>query len=190
MAAINQEAIAAERQRLYESASLRDDLDDTHASALLQWGEQQVERLAAEYPEDFEQKARFLRQLMKNINRFVGQRQYNDEAGQREYMEKVSKYMQPLGFGEMSAEELLSQLPTEKADHASNLQAIFQTLGSEEQTEQPEPTSPTTPHDPLKKALNLGARVALPLEKSNEHSINQRDNRAEQESNPYDESEE
>ncbi|MCA9914399.1 MAG: hypothetical protein KC496_13685, partial [Anaerolineae bacterium] len=149
MAAINQEAIDAERQRLYESASLRDDLDDTHATTLLQWGEEQVKRLAEEYPEDFEQKARFLRQLIKNINRFVGQRQYNDEAGQREYMEKVSKYLEPLGFGDLSTEEILAQLPTEKTDHASNLQAIFQTLGTEEQDTTPEPDEPSDPANPL-----------------------------------------
>ncbi len=190
MAAINQQAIDAERQRLYESASLRDDLDDTHATTLLQWGEQQVERLAAEYPEDFEQKARFLRQLLKNINRFVGQRQYNDEAGQRKYMEKVSKYMEPLGFGGMSAEELLAQLPAEKEDHASNLQAIFNTLNTEDTAAQPAPDEPSMPKNPLQQAFNLGKQTALPLENPNEHSINQRDNRAEQESNPYDEPEE
>jgi len=38
MAEINQQAIDAERQRLYESASLRDDLDDSEASTLLKWG--------------------------------------------------------------------------------------------------------------------------------------------------------
>ncbi|MEO1290154.1 MAG: hypothetical protein AAFV93_20575 [Chloroflexota bacterium] len=94
---VAQEAIASEKERLYESASLRDDLNDSEAKILLEWGESQVERLAQEYPDEFEKKGRFLRQLLKNINRFVGQREFNEADGQREYISKFVKYLEPLG---------------------------------------------------------------------------------------------
>lgn len=186
MAGINQEMIDAERQRLYESASLRDDLDDAEATTLLRWGEEQVQRLAAEYPDDFEQKARFLRQLIKNINRFVGQRQYNDEAGQREYMEKVDKYMAQLGFGDVTGEQIIAQLPSEAEDHAGNLSTILQALGAPKE----EQHDPNPALNPAQQAHDLMSRTALPLEKSDERSINQRQNQPDSESIPNDEQEE
>jgi len=189
MAAIDPQAIDAERQRLYESAS--DDLDDSEATTLLRWGEAQVQRLAAEYPEEFEQKARFLRQLIKNINRFVGQRQFNDEAGQRTYMEKVSKYMAQLGFGDMTGDDLLAQLPQEKEDHARNLSTILQALGGEPAPSDSPDNAPSAPRQQTQdQAHDIMSQAARPLEKPNWRSINQPDNHADSESIPYDEQEE
>jgi len=116
-----------------------------------------------------------LRQLIKNINRFVGQRQYNDETGQREYMEKVSKYMAQLGFGDVTGEQLLAKLPEEKEDHAGNLKTILQSLRAADETQdEPEPDAPD-PDQFVQQVHDLMRRAALPLEKPNEHSINQAD---------------
>lgn len=120
--------IAAEQERLYESSSLRDDLNDSEATVLLNWGQQQVERLAKDYPEEFEAKCRFLRQMLKNINRFVGQREFNDAAGQQKYMKKVAMYLEPLGFSSVTQEGLFARLPDDPANMAGNLDAILRTL--------------------------------------------------------------
>jgi len=122
------DAIASEQERLYESSSLRDDLNDAEAQVLLQWGQAQVERMAADYPDEFEQKCRFLRQLIKNINRFVGQREFNELEGQQKYMRKVGMYLPQLGWHGITEELIFAQLPDDKADMTANLQAVLQVL--------------------------------------------------------------
>jgi hypothetical protein len=123
------EAIASEEQRLYESASLRDDLNDEEAQTLLTWGQEQVRRIAAEAPDDFEQQMRFLRQLIKSINRFVGQREFQDSReGEDKYMKKIMLWLPKLGWEDVSREQLYQALPDDKADMAGNLQAILRVL--------------------------------------------------------------
>lgn len=120
--------IQMEKERLYESSSLRDDLDDSEAQVLLRWGEKQVERLARQYPDDFEQRARFMRQVLKNINRFVGQREFNEREGQEKYMKKITMYFEKLGWDDVDAEQLFAALPDDKADMANNLDALLRVL--------------------------------------------------------------
>jgi len=124
--------IQTERERLYDSAALREDINDDEATVLLEWGEKHVVRLgqAAADSADLEQRARFLRQLLKNINRFVGQRQYNDRAGQLDYMEKVVKWLAnpTLGFKNHSADELLDELPSDTKDMAATLRVLLNAI--------------------------------------------------------------
>lgn len=141
--------IQAERERLYESTALRDDLMDPEAEILLRWGEGQVERLAREMPDDFEQKSRFLRQLLKHINRFVGQREFNDTAGQAKYLADVVKWLGPLGFsGDHSVESLLSILPPDAKDMNATLQAVLAAL-----TPPIAETPPAPPEEPTLAAV-------------------------------------
>lgn len=141
--------IQAERERLYESTALRDDLMDPEAEILLRWGEGQVERLAREMPDDFEQKSRFLRQLLKHINRFVGQREFNDTAGQAKYLTDVVKWLAPLGFsGDHSVESLLSILPPDAKDMNATLQAVLAAL-----TPPIAETPPAPPEEPTLAAV-------------------------------------
>ncbi|MGB1287244.1 MAG: hypothetical protein ACPG7F_11965 [Aggregatilineales bacterium] len=118
--------IEAEQQRLYESGALRDDLNDDEAKVLLQWGEEQVVRLSEQVSDDdFEKQCRFLRQLIKSINRFVGQREFNERDGQLEYLGKVEKWLTKVdGFRELSADEVLAKLP-EKSDMMSDLKTML-----------------------------------------------------------------
>ncbi len=83
-----EDAIREQIEKIYGSTALRDELMDAEASVLLGWGEQQVMRLA-HGADDFERDCRMLRQLIKHINRFVGQREFNDADGQRAYLEKI-----------------------------------------------------------------------------------------------------
>lgn len=122
------EEIASQKERLYESSSLRDDLNDSEATVLLDWAQGQIDRLAEEFPDNFEKQARFLRQLLKAINRFVGQREFNEMEGQAKYMGKIIMYLKPLGWDNISADDVFAILPDDKADMASNLTAILAVL--------------------------------------------------------------
>lgn len=122
------EEIQLNKEKLYESSSLTDDLNDAEAQVLLKWGQGQIDRLATSYPEEFEQKARFLRQLMKNMNRFVGQREFNDSTGQEKYMQKVVQYVEPLGWQGMTSATFFTALPDDAADMAGTLDAMLHVL--------------------------------------------------------------
>lgn len=131
--------IRAERERLYESPALRDDLNDAEATVLLEWADQQVQRLAVDAANDFEKQCRFLRQMVKAINRFVGQRQYNDRDGQQKYMDKVVMWLpQVTGFDHVTEPQLWDALPDDTADMSANLQAILGVLSPADDAE-PEP---------------------------------------------------
>lgn len=119
-------AIEAEQQRIYESMPLRDDLDDAEAQILLDWGASQVPRFA-DVDDDFEQNCRFLRQLIRSINRFVGQRQYFEGEAQQKYLGKIMDWAPRLGY-KVTEGEILSALPPDPADMAGTLQAILNTL--------------------------------------------------------------
>ncbi|MGJ3237442.1 MAG: hypothetical protein ACFE0Q_01925 [Anaerolineae bacterium] len=176
------------KERLYESSSLRDDLNDAEATVLLEWGESQLERLAQDFPEEFEQKARFLRQLLKNINRFVGQREFNEIDGQQKYMSKISMYLEPLGWAGIDEAQLFEALPEDKADMAANLAAILRVLSPDESdspTDKDDGTPPTPDDDAPSYPGDVGTAPSLPptppdveqsqLENSNPYSINQPD---------------
>jgi len=162
------EEIAAEKERLYESSSLRDDLNDAEATILLEWGQSQIDRLATEFPEEFEQKARFMRQLLKGINRFVGQREFNEMEGQMKYMKKVIMYLEPLGWEGPGADELFAALPDDKANMTGNLLALLQVLS---------PASDDNPEDePAGDPDNITENDDQELENPNPHSINLAEN--------------
>jgi hypothetical protein len=143
--------IQAERDRLYESAVLREELNDDEATILLEWGEKQVIRLAKGVADgaELEQQARFLRQLLKNMNRFVGQRQYNNRDEQMEYLEKVVQWLAKLGFKEHATPDLLDKLPSDAKDMAGTLRALISAID-------PGNASPTTDTPPTPQG-RLGA---------------------------------
>jgi hypothetical protein len=120
--------IEAEKLRIYESEALRSDINDDEANVLLKWGEEQIVKLSESAGDAFEEQSRFLRQLIKNINRFVGQRQFNDAAGQTDYMEKVVMWLPKVGFPARTAGELMAVLPPEPENMAGTLRAILDTL--------------------------------------------------------------
>jgi hypothetical protein len=182
-----EEEISLNQQSLYDSAALRDDLNDTEATILLTWGEGQVARIAKDFPDEFEQKNRFLRQLIKGINRFVGQREFNEIEGQKEYLSKFAMYLPQLGWGHISEEALLAALPVDKKDMFGTLRAILALLSPPTEADAAEPllpsvaapaTSPAAPSS--QQAPGNPSEITNPynqtLENSNTESINQGDN--------------
>jgi hypothetical protein len=151
-----EQEIGIEKERLYESAALRDDLNDAEATVLLKWGETEIERLALLFPDELEQKARFLRQVIKHINRFVGQREFNQLEGQKEYLSKIFPYLPQLGWASIDEMIFFAAMPQDPKDMMGTLMAILNTL-----------TPPVASPDPLP------APTEPPLENPDAHSINQ-----------------
>jgi hypothetical protein len=179
-----EEEISLNQQSLYDSAALRDDLNDTEATILLNWAEGQVARVAKDFPDEFEQKNRFLRQLIKGINRFVGQREFNELEGQKEYLKKFTMYLPQLGWGHVSEEELLAAIPTDKKDMFGTLRAILALLSPPTEATPAGPIAPTeaaSASPMLPAEQNLASRGAAEitnpynhtLENSNSEGINQ-----------------
>ncbi|MAU09950.1 MAG: hypothetical protein CL607_09035 [Anaerolineaceae bacterium] len=117
-------------QRLYESSALRDDLNDSEAKRLLEWGEQQLRARAPQVDndDDFDQQSRYMRQLMKGINRFVGQREFMDSPREDEQLGKVTKWLPHVGMDHVDQTQIAQNLPPDKSDMGANLSAILNTL--------------------------------------------------------------
>lgn len=86
--------------RLYEDASMTEDLTDLPAQALLQWGEKKLRAMAGKHssPDSFETEFKSLRQLMKAISRFTGQRAQLATEEQRALMQKIAERAAELGY--------------------------------------------------------------------------------------------
>jgi hypothetical protein len=85
MSRINLQSVA---MQMYEDTSLTDELTDTPAQTLLQWGRDRLTQLADRYTDDFESAFKSHCRVMKTINRFTWKRLDMDIATQREYLEK------------------------------------------------------------------------------------------------------
>lgn len=168
-----EEEIVANLERLYETESLRGDLNDTEATILLKWGESQIERIAEAYPDDFEEKCLSLRQLLKSINHFIGQRQFNEFQTQQEYMSKVTPHLPDLGWDSITDELLFSVLPEDKSDMNGSLQAILALLTpTEESVEDDSPPDTGTNDSAVLPEAEKIENEAPPLENINDDSIN------------------
>ena len=121
-------------------------MNDEEATVLLKWGEGQVIRIAEDFPEDFEKKARFLRQMIKHINRFVGQREFNELEGQQNYLRKFLKFLPELGWQDITEEQLFAPLPEDRADMMGTLTAILGILSPASETSADMPETPEAPN--------------------------------------------
>lgn len=140
--------LEAERQRLYEVPALRDDLNDPEASILLKWADEQLQRLAAQNPPNLEKQVKYFMQMVKGINRFVGQREFNDEAGQQRYMKQITMWLPQLSLFDGITEDMIrSALPEDKADMNANLQGILGVLS-------PDTAEAETPQDDNPPAID------------------------------------
>lgn len=134
--------------RLYEEANLTEDLVDQDATTLLKWAEQQVAELVAKYSDDdstFESAFSALRSLVKNMNRYVGQRERSGEAQQAQRLENISQSASEIGFS-MSptfGAQSFEQSPGRSAPNNSDLlQTMLSGLQKTDNTEGIEDTVP------------------------------------------------
>lgn len=85
---------------LYEAPELRDELTDEEGQALLDWGQQQVEQLAAQGLNDidFDEQVSQLKRLLRRMNRLAGRRMNMDASGVQKAVDRVADSAQALGL--------------------------------------------------------------------------------------------
>lgn len=86
--------------RMYEDISLTDELTDDPAQKLLRWGEARLVTMVENIPDDeqFEDRFKQLRKLIKSINRFTGRRHNMPSEEQIGYVWKLLDTAKELGY--------------------------------------------------------------------------------------------
>jgi hypothetical protein len=159
---------ASALERMYEDTNVRDEIVDTDAKILLQWGETQVNRLAQKEMEDsvFEDAYYKLTKVMGRINRFVGMRQDADDAQKAELLEKLVATAADAGYP-ISAEAVATFAQENAAmDNAAAIRALTAMIDTTStgtpppaQTGSPTPSAttpepPSKPNSPLDSVIN------------------------------------
>ncbi len=87
-------------QSLYEDANLREDLTDEEATPLFDWAAGIANSLddSSATDEDFEQKTKQLRKVIKGVNRLVGQRSYAPADAHQQQLDDLRSAAQMMGI--------------------------------------------------------------------------------------------
>jgi hypothetical protein len=113
-------------ERILMDERVTEELEDAEADLLLQWGEQQVSWLADQHADEqaFEEATNQLRQIMRQINSFIGLRDDMDAAEQRETLTGIVTGAQALGYAmtEQMADDFLL-LPAD--DRSESIQKLM-----------------------------------------------------------------
>lgn len=136
-------------EKLYEDAAVRDSLADPEADTLLRWGEDQIMRLADEAPDDatFEAQVDHIRRLLKDTNRFVGERAQMDAETRVARLNALMAEGEALGAPPAAQASALAD-SFASGDDATTLQALLglltpaQASASAAPPQTPAPTSP------------------------------------------------
>jgi hypothetical protein len=93
-------------QQMYEDTSARDELSDEEANVLLAWGEAQIRDLGARNLDDtaFDEAFAHLRGVMKNINRYTGQRSYKTPEELTALLTELATEAQSMGVDVQAAQ--------------------------------------------------------------------------------------
>lgn len=148
-------------QRLYDDASLTDELTDGPAQTLLSWAEGAlsplVERHADESP--FEAAFKALRILTKTINRLTWERMDLDADGLRERLSQLADQSQPLGYtlDQARADAFISQ--QESLDEAQAVTALIGLFGHGQGATQPGEPEPAAAHSVPVEAVTAEAEA-------------------------------
>ncbi|HEX2906180.1 MAG TPA: hypothetical protein VHO69_04925 [Phototrophicaceae bacterium] len=109
-------------EMLYGDISARDELTDDEAQVLLQWGEDQISKLAAQDLDDtqFDEALEHVTKLLTRINRFTARRADLAPEEQQDFIGKISA----------SAEAVAAYTPSAQAVTPPNFDAYLQQQGT------------------------------------------------------------
>ena len=125
---------------LYEDTNLREELVDSEARLLLQWGEERIADLARRNLPDaqFDEAFDHLRQLLKRINRYIGGRQYMTPDEQQGLLGKIVEAANTLGYN-VTLDQMNSDFQAQGVvDNHAALTALTQMIDSTKATNQGE----------------------------------------------------
>lgn len=133
--------------RLYEDASLTEDLIDEEAKKLLQWAETQLPDLIVKYTDEtaFDEAFKALKTMVKGMNRFVGQRASMDDTEKQERLGKIAATAVTLGFNPTiaagSAQVARQEQAQNNMDVLNDLLRLFSRSNAAPQAAEPVPAS-------------------------------------------------
>ncbi len=140
--------------RLYESASLRDELTDEEAQQLLKWAEDEVVRLDESGADDdaFEARVDTLMRLLKQMNRYAGRQGQMSAQGVDQTPQQIAGLASELGHAADAAQ--IGAAST--GDPLGTVQALTALFSMPETAT----TTANAPNDAESTALVSGAREA------------------------------
>jgi len=92
-----EQQIQAEQQRLYEVASLTDEMEDDNATMILEWASAQITALAGDGTQ-LEVRAKQLRRLVGDINYFIGGIEDKPSGQMQEELGQIYQTASELGY--------------------------------------------------------------------------------------------
>lgn len=131
-------------ESLYEDANLREELVDSEARLLLQWGEQRIGDLARRNLPDaqFDEALDHLRQLLKRINRYIGRRATMTPDEQQSWLSRIVESANALGYN-VTVEQMSMDFQAQGvADNHAALSALMATIDTAN-------AAPISPEKPL-----------------------------------------
>lgn len=114
-------------QSLYEDAEVRSDLNDDDADRLLHWGSEQIRRIAETQPQVSQSVAKFVRDLLRQINRFAGRIQHVDDPSTQTNVREIVNAGQALGWT-LAPADVLSVLDYYHPDARSVLEGVLRVV--------------------------------------------------------------
>lgn len=157
-------------QQLYEDTSARDELSDEEANVLLAWGEAQIKDLGKRGLDDtaFDDAFAHVRGVMKNINRYTGQRTYESPETLLALLNELASEAQLLGVN-VQAQQLAIPQAQAADDNIALIQALtaLVTPGADASaqaqtvaTETPAAAAAPVPTAPAENIPTLPAEIA------------------------------
>ena len=144
-------------QQLYEDTSARDELSDDEANVLLQWGEAQIRELGARNLDDtaFDEAISHLNGVLKNINRYTGQRAYKSPEELSALLNELATHAQAMGVNVQAAQLAVPEAQTADGDNIAVIQALTSlvTPGQTPAAQPPRPPPPSRDDSPADESL-------------------------------------
>lgn len=124
--------------QFYEDESLTDALTDQPAAVLLQWGEGQLQALAAKSAdeEEFDQQFKQLRRLIRSMSEYIAEHHHMAQEEQQANLQKMSDFAQTIGFKMKSAIGAVVEQQKSLAD-VDSVNHLLNILAGEDAGEQP-----------------------------------------------------
>ncbi|MBC7813393.1 MAG: hypothetical protein H7175_19695 [Burkholderiales bacterium] len=158
--------IQSAMERLYEDMSLRDELTDDEANALLKWGEEEITRLASDSANAdesaFDNAMSSLRKVLGGLNRIVGRGADMPAEQQAAAAQDVAASAQALGYT-VSAGDVTMPIQAQAAaggepDRIGAIQALtllIKSAGAAAQAQSVAASTELTPTSPAEEVAGL-----------------------------------
>jgi len=116
---------------ILSNSALRDNLEDSDAQLLINWGLEQAKQTGAtvQDEEDAENKLRSLNRLIKYVGRYTARRYDKDAGWAQDIIDRLNEYSQGIGGRAPTEEERAELLAHQTYSNAALLEKLFASYG-------------------------------------------------------------